>query len=79
MCTTKSQSSDTGVLCNPNRAETAKTINKKIKFKSKLLQDRIESPEINLCFYGQLMFDKGGSSINGVKIASSTNGVARAG
>ena len=25
--------------------------------------NRIESPEINLCFYGQLIFDKDGSSI----------------
>ena len=41
--------------------------------------NRIDIPEIKLHLYGQLIFDNGGSSINGVKIASSTNGVARAG
>ena len=38
-----------------------------------------EIPELNPCLYGQLIFDKGGRSINGVKIASSTNGVGRSG
>ena len=40
---------------------------------------RIESPEINLSLYGQLIFDKVGSSINGAKIAFSKNSVGRAG
>ena len=39
----------------------------------------MESPEINLSFYGQLIFDKRGRSKNGVKIASSANGVGRSG
>ena len=41
--------------------------------------NRIESPEINLSLYGQLIFDKVGSSINGAKIAFSKNSVGRAG
>ena len=41
--------------------------------------NRIESPEINPCQHGQLIFDKRGRSINGVKIASFINGVERSG
>ena len=41
--------------------------------------NRTESPEINSSHYGQLIFDKGGRSINGAKIASSTSGVGRSG
>ena len=41
--------------------------------------NRIEGPEINPSLYSQLIFDKGGRSINGAKIASSTNGVGRTG
>ena len=32
-----------------------------------------------LLFYGQLIFDKGGRSIKGIKKASSTNGIGRTG
>ena len=41
--------------------------------------NRTKSPEINPSLYSQLIFDKGWRSINGVKIASSTNGVGRSG
>ena len=41
--------------------------------------NRIESLEINSIVYSQLIFDKGGSSIHGIKTASSTNGVGRSG
>ena len=41
--------------------------------------NRTESPEINSSLYGQLIFDKGGRSINGAKAASSTDGVGRSG
>ena len=41
--------------------------------------NRIESPEINLCLYGQFIFDKGGRSINGAKTASSADGLGRSG
>ena len=40
--------------------------------------NRTESPETHPSLYGQLIFDKGGSSIKWSKIASSTNGVGRA-
>ena len=39
--------------------------------------NRAESPEINPCLYGQLIFDKEGRSIKWINIASSTNGVGR--
>ena len=41
--------------------------------------DRTESPKINPSLYGQLIFDKGARSTNGVKIAFSTNGVGISG
>ena len=41
--------------------------------------NKIESPEINPCTYGYLIFDKGGKNINGVKTASSTNGAWKTG
>ena len=40
---------------------------------------RTETPEINPSLYGELIIDKRGRAYNGVKIASSINGVWRTG
>ena len=41
--------------------------------------NKIESPKINPCTYGYLIFDKGGKTIQGAKTASSINGAWKTG
>ena len=41
--------------------------------------NKVESPEINLCTYGYIIFDKGGKNIPWAKIASSINGAGKTG
>ena len=39
----------------------------------------IESPDINPCTYGYLIFDKEGKNVHGAKTASSINGAEKTG
>ena len=42
-------------------------------------RNRIESPEINPCTYGYLIFDKGARTYNGAKTTPSINGTRKTG
>ena len=41
--------------------------------------NKIESPEMNLCIYGHVMFDKGAKLYNGKMTISTTSGAGKTG